>query len=314
MDGRKTTSIFLQLDGSSDIPERKKSSVGGRGGMAWLQRPEKKELKAKFDTRKPISLPEITVEGKKANERTYTVPSNLNNDEVTARRASIDIKRAVSSASRFRKAFAMSTDSTNDDDSLENDENKMKKWKKRVFSKDFFKPETKAQRADKIRNSQTLSVAPSVVSIGSERTVITRRSVDSLSSTNSAASQAASTEEWQVDGMGAPVEEDPTEKVFNDSVIGMIDGKVGGMPKPRCGKQWKPPILTLDMQVITSVDRVPVKVAQGYEFWVAVVLQGTVVGEVDLPGSTGNTAGIGLDVGVLLDISYVPRHVLQYAC
>ncbi|KAI5821251.1 hypothetical protein BZA77DRAFT_299033 [Pyronema omphalodes] len=106
-----------------------------------------------------------------------------------------------------------------------------------------------------------------------------------------------------MDGIASTGDERSTGKIFNDSVIGIIDGKVGIISKSKSGYQWKPPMLTLNLQVICPFDRLPVRVRKGMELWVAVILQGHVVGDIDWPGAVGNAAGIGLDVGVLLDIS-----------
>lgn len=308
------------LDGTSDMPERKKSSAGNRG-MSWLQRPERKDSKHKVPA--PAPEPKTKKDKVVVRDRSSTDPGRLVTADATAR-GNFDVKRTVSSGSRFRKAFSKGADNNIEEESTTTDHgdavDKVKKWKKRVFSKDFFKNDAKGQKLADRRSSLSTPTevtepssnsAPSVMSDHSNKTVITRhsaksvKSVKSRSSSDTAASQAASTiDDFQVDGISSvPMDGNATEKVFNDSVIGMIDGKVGVKPRLRCGQQWKPPMITLDLQVISPVDRVPVVVGSGNEIWVAVVLQGLVVGEIDRPGVAGNTSGIGLDVGVLLDIS-----------
>ncbi|KAA8908230.1 hypothetical protein FN846DRAFT_681147 [Sphaerosporella brunnea] len=334
---RKTdnaTAYVSQLDGPSDVPERKKSSAGARG-MAWLQRPEKRVGRMGMaQALREIPAPMSNVEGK--NSRSFTEPARPTTaDSATARGEGDMVKRATSSASRFKKAFVIGPDNSTDAESLDRESNgdkKAKGWKQRVFSKEFFKPETRAQKLEKttvlettiespeydslvlsensiasnpFRTSAGGSPAPSIGSSRSDRTVVTKQSRNSGSYSGTDASQAASTtEEFQVDGVGSiPLDDESTEKVFNDSVIGMLNGKIGSISRPRAGQQWKPPILTLDVQVISPIDRLPVKVGPGNEIWVAVVLQGLVVGDIDTPNTTANATGIGLDVGVLLDIS-----------
>ncbi|KAF8253921.1 hypothetical protein K440DRAFT_657063 [Wilcoxina mikolae CBS 423.85] len=312
VDERKSSGYLLQLDGPADMPERRKSPVKERGGMAWLQRPEKREARVKsIDTRDALTHAVTMGDGKGMRDRSLTEPAKPTSIDGAASRFNSDMKRALSSGSRLKKTFALGADTAIDDESYEHDDavDKVKKWKKRVFSKDFFKPDSKALKAEKSSHSVTRTPiftppAPSVKSDKTDKTVITKRSLNSRHSSDTNASQAASTvESFQMDGIGSPDEEGPTDKAFNDSVIGMIDGKIGGIFRAKCGKQWKPPILTLDMRVIAPVDRIPVKVGHGHEFWIAVVLQGRVVGDIDSPSSIGNAAGIGLDVGILLDIS-----------
>lgn len=323
IDGRKSnwesnecssSGYIPNLDGTSDIPERRKSYAGSRG-MGWLQRPERKDFESKTPPLPPPEL-ETTKERVLVRDRASTDPGTPVTVGATAR-GNFDMKRAVSSGSRFRKAFNKGTDSPIEEETFDHDAvNKVKKWKKRVFSKDFFKGDGKGQRLSDRKSSlstptedtEVSTSTSSIVSDCSNHTVITRHSVKSVKSRGSsdtAASQAASTiEEFQVDGVGsAPTDEDATGKVFSDSVVGMIDGKVGLKHRYRCGQQWKPPMITLNIQVISPVDRMPVVVSPDNEIWVAVVLQGMVVGEIDRPGVAGNTSGIGLDVGILLDIS-----------
>jgi hypothetical protein len=316
---RKSTTNIPQLDGPSDMPERKKISAGARG-MAWLQRPEKKGAKiGMVEALREIPAPmsALNMKGKNtAQDRSFTDPARPTIIESAATRSDVDMmKRAISSGSRFKKAFTMGSDNPTDEESLDNGSNgdkKAKHWKKRVFSKDFFKPDTKAHKLERmmvlpttVEYSESDTPTPSIKSACSDKTVVTKQSHGSRSSLGTSASQAASTtEEFQFDGMGSiPLDEESTEKVFNDSVIGMIDGKVGGMLRRRGGQQWRSPILTLDVQVIAPIDRIPVKVGQERETWIAVVLRGLVAGEIDTPGVIGNSVGIGLDVGVLLDIS-----------
>jgi hypothetical protein len=199
---------------------------------------------------------------------------------------------------------------------------KTKGWKKRVFSKGFFVSESKAQRAERKRSEGSIKsqklAAPasssesmkSVATKGSDKTAKTIRSLELRNSSDTNASQAASTTNgWQIDGMGAISYEDgSTEsrtKAFNDSVIGIIDGKVGSIGvKDKFAEQWRPPILGLNMQAIAEVDRIPVKVNGEYEIWVAVIMQGRVPGGVSSVAINGYPTKVGLDVGVLLDISY----------
>lgn len=213
-----------------------------------------------------------------------------------------------------------------------------RKWRKRVFSSDFFKPSGGGGTENKVnhkpeKNNGQLAIAaaaavaaaaaatPKTATLGttpppppdpslaltSGHAVTTKESRGSrCASSGTDANQAASTvESCQTNGIGSSEERESAGKVFNDSVIGTADGKVGCTSKVTCAHRWRPPILSLDMQVLAAVDRVPVTTGRGYDLWIAVVLQGRVVGDIDFPGTSGpNTAGIGLDVGLLLDVSY----------
>lgn len=405
VDGRGGVSsagfLLPQLDGPSGAaaaaataaPQRKKT-VNGRSGMAWLQRPEKKDKEKEKDAKPKLLIDTHNYNNNVATTATVTPssssssqpsdgkqqlsyayephhhqqqnPRNRSLTESPATRTSIDsaaarfnsdMRRAISSGGRLKKKkvpVSPAAQAPGKIDSFFIDRGLLlsspraavepgdaaivgkgkKKWRKRVFSSDFFKPggggtENKVNHKSEKNNSQPAAAvaetaappktaslgitlptppAPSIVST-SDNTVITKKSHDSrCSSSGTDVSQAASTvESCQVDGIGSPeVERESAGKVFNDSVIGMIDGKVGCISKMICGRQWRPPILTLDMQVLAAVDRVPVKTGRGYDLWIAVVLQGHVVGDIDFPGSSSgpNAAGIGLDVGLLLDVSY----------
>ena len=206
-----------------------------------------------------------------------------------------------------------------------------RKWRKRVFSSDFFKPSGAGDKVNhnpeknngqpaiaaavaaaaatpKTATLETIPPSPPAPSavLTSGHAVTTNESRRSrCASSGTDANQVASTvESCLVNGIRPPEERESAGKVFND-VIGMADGKVGCTSKMTRAHRWRPPILALDMQVLAAADRVPVTTGHGYDLWIAVVLQGHVVGDIDFLGTSGpNTAGIGLDVGLLLDVSY----------
>jgi hypothetical protein len=326
-----------QFDGGDDVDDE----VGKKGvGMQWLQRASERkgfrdlEFGSKDTVRRvrpvprefegaaggrevlPLPLPGA-VNVKKVRDRASTDP--LGTVGMNDAREE-ELRRASSSGGYGNKvkqrieSFGFGRGNSIDEEREDEMDVKKKGWKKRVFSKDYFhfKTEAKAQKTERRRSESFSDATPPMPifryvedSEGFNGSHGSRRSRASKISTDTAASQVASTV-WQVDGM-ASYEEAVTKipKHFDDSVIGMIDGKVGSMSTTkRSAQPWKPPMLNLDMQVVAEVDRLPVKIETEQEFWVAVLLQGRVIGDVDIPGSTTNAERFGLDVGVLLDISY----------
>ncbi|PWW77832.1 hypothetical protein C7212DRAFT_362443 [Tuber magnatum] len=94
--------------------------------------------------------------------------------------------------------------------------------------------------------------------------------------------------------------------VFNDtSFLAALDGNIGGKNRTRpkrCG-QWKPPMLIVDLVVTPEQDTLPIRSGQSGDqnsFWISVEIEGKVN---SCAGYAGQQHGVGLDVGVLMDLS-----------
>ncbi|CAZ83056.1 unnamed protein product [Tuber melanosporum] len=99
----------------------------------------------------------------------------------------------------------------------------------------------------------------------------------------------------------------PGGGVRNASVLAILDGKIGGGDGTRpqkCG-QWKPPMLVVDLAVTPERDTLPTHSGRSGEpngFWISVEIEGKVSSSA---GYSGQPQGVGMDVGVLLDLSSV---------
>ncbi|CUS14992.1 unnamed protein product [Tuber aestivum] len=97
----------------------------------------------------------------------------------------------------------------------------------------------------------------------------------------------------------------PRGAVHDTSVLAVIDGNLGGKNRTRsrkCG-QWKPPMLVIDLVVTPERDALPIHRSQSRErneFWISVEIEGKVNSSA---GYSGQPQGVGLDVGVLMDLS-----------
>ncbi|KAG0633533.1 hypothetical protein HOY80DRAFT_1104625 [Tuber brumale] len=93
--------------------------------------------------------------------------------------------------------------------------------------------------------------------------------------------------------------------VRNASVLAILDGKIGGGDGTRpqkCG-QWKPPMLTVDLAVTPERDTLPMHSGRSRGsngFWISVEIEGKVSSSA---GYAGQPQGVGMDVGVLMDLS-----------
>ena len=103
------------------------------------------------------------------------------------------------------------------------------------------------------------------------------------------------------DGRSIP----PSGRVRSANVLGMIDSNISGRNRTRpqkCG-QWKPPMLILDLAITPERDTLPMHSSQSggqNGFWVSVEIEGKVSSSA---GYAGQSQGVGLDVGVLMDLS-----------
>jgi hypothetical protein len=88
-------------------------------------------------------------------------------------------------------------------------------------------------------------------------------------------------------------------------VLEKFEGNVGGKVRTeeRKSGQWRPPALCLEANVVAQKDKVPVAFpdseGRGKTVWVSVELEGKVHFNGDRPVGSG----VGLDVGVLMDLS-----------
>lgn len=130
-------------------------------------------------------------------------------------------------------------------------------------------------------------------SFRSDQTVITRRSYGSVESGECEVEVA-----MQMDGHG---EQDDMDRVLNDSVVGIFNGRSGGRTRSlRYQPLWKPPVLELDVRISSDLDRIPVESKRGpQEAWVSVSIEGNIRGDVDF----SKAPMLGLDVGILMDLS-----------
>ncbi|TGZ78097.1 hypothetical protein EX30DRAFT_398017 [Ascodesmis nigricans] len=219
-------------------------------------------------------------------------------------------RRRVSSSSSYGKKIkekielfaAKSTSSGTSSNARSNRKKSEKKWKHHIFQKDKTGKKGQLQQV-------------SLESVHSQQTVITRRSRTESSGIGSVATapsqivaeDSISHRAWQVDGTGVEVDVQKDdgfaslpERALSDSVVGVHDGRMGGrIRKERYFRPWKPPVLELKMQVVADIQRIPVTVKDACEVWIAVNIEGKVAGEADL----GKTSRLGLDVGVLMDLS-----------
>lgn len=133
-------------------------------------------------------------------------------------------------------------------------------------------------------------------SFRSDQTVITRRSYGSRSVESEDDVEVG----MQMDGHGEGIIED-MERALNDSVVGIFNGRSGGRTRSqRYQPLWKPPVLELDLKIVSDLERIPVESKRGpQEAWVSVSIDGNIRGDVDF----AKAPMLGLDVGVLMDLS-----------
>lgn len=193
-------------------------------------------------------------------------------------------------------------------------------WKEKMFSKDFFtrsspKKEVKIkgrERATSVSSTTTVKIMgitrpPTPI----EDSSITRIDIPTghgwcgYGNWQSQSSPGA----WQLDGhvatsslTGSGIK---SRNALNDSVLGIFEGSVGGMSRTRLKKagHWKSPTLQLQMEVVAETEKVPISYPGGSGsdkvVWVSIELDGIV----DKGTESFEGSKIGLDVGVLMDVS-----------
>ena len=94
-------------------------------------------------------------------------------------------------------------------------------------------------------------------------------------------------------------------RVCSANVLEIVDGNIGGKHRfqPQKRGQWKPPMLILDLAITPERDTLPIYSSQSgqqNEFWISVEIEGRVSSSA---GYAGQSQGVGMDVGVLMDLS-----------
>jgi len=97
----------------------------------------------------------------------------------------------------------------------------------------------------------------------------------------------------------------PPGRVRSASVLETLDGNMGGKhrSKPQKRGQWRPPMLILDLAITPERDTLPIYSSQSGQqngFWISVEIEGRVSNSA---GYAGQSQGVGMDVGVLMDLS-----------
>ncbi|KAL7273830.1 hypothetical protein RUND412_003296 [Rhizina undulata] len=198
-------------------------------------------------------------------------------------------------------------------DETSNNKAHTKGWKKKMFTRDFFMGGASSRKYEKVNSKgkgDDGSFTTETESISSRSFFKKEAAAPANFSSSSNASQRSCSvfadSAWQLDGHdGSALDEylqGGAKKVFNDSVIGIFNGKIGGLPR-RSDRPWNPPVLTLEVSVVAEIDKFAVNVmkSEGYiaETWVVVELQAKVESE----GTPIKGVEVGLDVGILMDIS-----------
>ncbi|RPA90155.1 hypothetical protein L873DRAFT_1795647 [Choiromyces venosus 120613-1] len=169
----------------------------------------------------------------------------------------------------------------------------------------------KRERSDSISSTKsilTYSTPPEVSPLESDATVGAEKHLGGSLPRNFAASGM-----WQLDGPDGSrhFSRDgrstvPRGHVRNTSVLGIFEGNIGGKNRTRgqkCGK-WRPPTLTVDLVVTPERDTLPIYSGQSAGqngLWISVEIEGKVSSSGS--GYAGQPQGVGMDVGVLMDLS-----------
>lgn len=202
------------------------------------------------------------------------------------------------------------------------DKTPVRGWKEKMFPRDFFtrsgaspKKEVKPKGRERVSSVSsnstvtTVDIARPPTSIGDSS--FTRIDIPSghgwceHSNWQSRSTPGA----WQLDGhaatsslVGSGIR---SRNTLNDSVLGIFEGSVGSMGRTRLKKagHWKSPTLQLQMEVVAETEKVPISYPGGSGndkvVWVSIELDGIV----DKGTESFEGSKIGLDVGVLMDIS-----------
>jgi len=117
---------------------------------------------------------------------------------------------------------------------------------------------------------------------------------------------------WGMDGQDGPRHNSgngrnipPPGHVCNSNFLGIIDNNISGRDRtgPQKCREWKPPMLILDLTNTPERDTLPIHSCQcgkQNRFWISVGIEGKV------RSSTGYAAqpeGVGLDIGVFIDLA-----------
>lgn len=258
------------------------------------------------------------------------VPATQDGILDVAKKEVSDIRRVVSTGGNGKKnMFDFRNSTTSAKEPIAEgptDKTPVKGWKDKMFPKDFFtRGSTGAVSPKKEAKTKGRERTSSVSSTTTTKTVqIIPRSSNSTGDSNftridipsspgwseySNWQSRSSVGAWQLDGhvatsslAGSGIR---PRNVLNDSVLGIFEGNVGGIGRTRLKKagHWKSPTLQLQMEVVAETEKVPISYQGGSGnekvVWVSVELDGVV----DKGTESFEGSKIGLDVGVLMDVS-----------
>lgn len=200
-----------------------------------------------------------------------------------------------------------------------------KGWKEKMFSRDFFTRGSAGTSLKKEAKAKNIERSNSVSSANTTKSAHIQRSSTVAGKPTSTRIDISSnhswcepdyqysrngTRTWQLDGNGATSSLTGSgirhKSDFNDSVLGIFEGSVGGVGRTRLKKagHWKPPTLQLQMEVVAETEKVPITYPGGHGdekvVWVSIELDG----KVDEGTESFEGIKVGLDVAVLMDVSY----------
>lgn len=221
----------------------------------------------------------------------------------------------------FRNSHPPSTDQSADGST---EKAATKGWKEKVFSKDFFtrvgsSPKKEGKVKGRDRNNSTSS--SNTLQLAHIPRPLTTAANSSPSSTRIEIPSNRSWCEggfrykgndgggWQLDGYGETLGtgyfSHSQKGTFNDSVLGIFEGSQGdrGRTRLKQASHWKSPVLRLQMEVVAETEKIPISypgVSGGEKvIWVSVELDG----KVDSGTESFEGSKVGLDVGILMDLS-----------
>ncbi|RPB08495.1 hypothetical protein P167DRAFT_494005 [Morchella conica CCBAS932] len=256
-------------------------------------------------------------------------PDQIETDVVQHGKKGFKLRRASSTGAHGSKKRV---DSKSENISSEPIEKVASKgWKDKVFSRDFFtrvgggganvpKKETKPKVKERSSSSSSTTMATTIKNIGAtgllndgEKSTSVKRVLLKTSQSWCEPGTLRKANDISRPHWDAISESNNTGNFlgqgnkgnFNDSVLGIFEGSTGGMTRTRLKKtgQWKPPILQLQMEVVSETEKVPISYpgSQGTEkaTWISIELDASVDGGTE--GFQGSK--VGLDVGILIDTS-----------
>ncbi|KAI5845843.1 hypothetical protein DFP73DRAFT_476526 [Morchella snyderi] len=327
---------------SSTAKTDKKRDLPG-AGMAWLQRPRNSRQPGSTPTTgSHDSSTRNSLDYTPTPESGYvTAPTHHSPTEPGSRNSSGDATAGSSYRTRFKLRRASSTgahgskkqvDSKSANASSEPIEKIASKgWKDKVFSREFFtrvgggganvtKKETKTKVKERSSSGSSATMATTTkdtVLAGplndaekstSVNRVLLKTSQSWCEPRTSRKANDISRAHWDINGDSNNTGNflgQGNKGNFNDSVLGIFEGSAGGMTRTKLKKtgQWKPPVLQLQMEVVSETEKVPISYpgSQGTEkgTWISVELDASVDGGAE--GFQGSK--VGLDVGILIDTS-----------